>query len=462
MKSTRKMLLIATLVFLIIPLTAHCTIAQSFEKIEIEETIKDLSILMENSFEFDDKVKDVWLDYVELLNKAEFQDYTKEDALNTGSSYEDIKEFFSPDAEESILEFRDYEQEFIYQYETDNLEELSIHLYFYNGGIYASSIITNLVAVSADQLLDLETVNKIIAPGWPKMDTLIEENPTVVGIINMVKDDQLGSIIAYPSGNSLDESMLEFTSYEGDMPTSTIYFTHENYIGINDGSLQPMPAQFLYYATLDFIPQKSLRELVNRNTTQNQGYRIASEQLTYLLDSFVVRGLVDNVPGSSIEEVKSDYDVDVEAIELEGLESPLTGLAYQFPDPNNANNLGVLTLYFYDNQLAFLSIEEVRSGWRSASVNYDYSKGIQESDIHKGETLTYLTQMNIQVPAIGIMVKDASAHQVAVIPVKDSEKEVFFVDISDYKIENSTVFEITEDTGELSDDLFDYIFNQYQ
>lgn len=293
------------------------------------------------------------------------------------------------------------------------------------------------------------------------MDTLIEAKPTVMGMINMVKDDQLGSIIAYPSGSGVDDVMLEFTSYEADMPTSSVYFTHDNYLGINEGELQPISDQFLYYATLDFIPQQSLRELVTRNTTLNQGYLIASEQLTYLIDSFVMRGLVDNIPGSTMEEVKADYKPDAEEVELEGLESPLTGLAYQFPDSNNANNIGVLTMYFYEDQLAFISIEDVTSGWKDATVNYDYSKGIAEADIRVGETLTYLTQMDMQVPAIGVMIKDSSAHQVAVIPVKESNNEVFFVDISDYKIENSTVVEITEETGELSDDLFDHIFGQY-
>lgn len=460
-KRISRFLIITSVILLFIPLTAQRAFAQSFEKTNIEDTIEDLSLLMENSFELDENVKNVWLDYVELLNKAEFQDYTKEDASNTGSSYEQIKEFFSPDASEETLEFGEYEKEYVYSYESENLEELSIHLYFYNGGIYAAAIISNEFDVSSDQILDLDTVNDIIAPGWPKMDTLIEAKPTVMGIINMVKDDQLGSIIAYPSGSGVEDVMLEFTTYEADMPTSSVYFTHENYNGINEGELQPISDQFLYYATLDFIPQQSLRELVTRNTTENQGYLIASEQLTYLIDSFVMRGLVDNIPGTPMEEVKADYNVDVEAVELEGLESPLTGLAYRFSDPNNANIIGVLTMYFYEDQLAFISIEDVTSGWKDATVNFDFSKGISEADIRVGESLTYLTQMAVQVPAIGVMIKDSSAHQVAVIPVKDSDNEVFFVDISDYKIENSTVVEITEDTGELSDELFDYIFSQY-
>lgn len=462
MKTLSKLWMLTSVFILLIPLSVNRIDAQSFEKTAVEDTIEDLSVMMENSFELDDKVKDVWLDYVELLNNVEFQDYTKDNALDTGTSYEEISEIFTPDAEESMLEFGDYEQEYIYTYESENLDELSIHLYFYNGGIYAAAIITNLADVSDDHLLDLETVNEIIAPGWPKMEMLIEAEPTVFGIINMVKDDQLGSIIAYPSGDSADEAMLEFTSYEADMPTSSVYFTNENYKGLNDGTLRPISDQFLYYATLDFIPQDSLRELVTRNTTQNQGYRLASEQLNVILDQFVVRGLLDNIPGASMEEVMDGYMVDAERVELEGLESPITGLAYRFADPNNANNLGILTLYFYENQLAFLSIEEVSSGWRAANIDFDYSRGMADSDIHVGETLTYLTQMDIQVPAIAVMIKDTSAHQVAVIPVKDSENEIIFVDISDYKIENSTIVEITEDTGELSDDLFEHIFDQYQ
>lgn len=132
-KRVSKILIITSVILLFIPLTTQGIFAQAFEKTTIADTIEDLTGLMENSFDLDDNVKNVWLDYVELLNKAEFQDYTKEDASNTGSSYEEIKEFYSPDASEIELVFGEYEKEYIYSYESENLEELSIHLYFYRG-----------------------------------------------------------------------------------------------------------------------------------------------------------------------------------------------------------------------------------------------------------------------------------------------------------------------------------------
>lgn len=461
MKKLRNLLFLASVFILFVPLSISRVTAQSFEKVPIADTIEQLSRMMESSFDLDANVKDVWLDYVEILTTAEFQDYTKENAMETGSTYDEVKAFYTPDAEEERIDIGDNEYEYVYNYETTDVDDLSIHLYFYNERLYATAIISNQVNVSNRQLVDLDTVDEVIAAGWPTMDVLEDADPVIFGMINMIKDDQLGSIIAYPSGDSLDQAMLEFMTYEANMPTRSVYFTPENYVAINDGTLQPIADQLSYYATSYFIPHKSLRELVNLNTASNIGYRIASEELAYLLDSFTVRGLVDNVPGDTQEYVLEYFDTDGEMVELTDLEDPVTGVAYTYKDPNNANNLGILTIYFFDNQLAFASIENVVSGWRSASITYDSAKGVAESDIRVGDTLTYLTQMPIEVPAIGVMVRDNLPHQVAVIPVKDSENEVLFVDISNYTIEQVNTFEITEDTGELSDDLFNYIFDQY-
>lgn len=425
-----------------------------------EDVISQLSNLMDNTYELDPAVESAWEDYQELLTTAEYQDYVKENPTESGSTYEEITEFFTPDAQESKIEYDEYEIEYIYTYETTNLDQLSIHLYLYNGGLYATAFISNQIEVSDDAPVTLEQVNKVIDRGFQKMSVLEEADPTVFGVINMVKDDQLGSIVAFPSQEVVPDVMLEFITYEGDINTASVYFTPENYTNINNGTLMPISDQLVYYAIDDFIPTASLNELVTRNTTDNIGYRLAHEQLVVLLNVAVVRGLEDNVAGTTMEEVKELFDPQVETAELT-LEDPLTALVYRFEDPNNANNIGILTAYFYENQLAFVSVENVKSNWSTAEVNIDYTRGITEDAIQVGDTITALSQTEMEVPAIGIMFRDALPHQVAVIPVKDSEDEVIFVDIFNYRIENYSTQQITDDTGELSDDLFYYIFDQY-
>ncbi|MBZ6526402.1 hypothetical protein HYQ40_01340 [Aerococcaceae bacterium DSM 111021] len=434
--------------------------AQNFEKSETEDVISQLSNLMDNTFDLEPDAESVWEDYIELLTNLEYQDYTKDTATGDGSTYEEISAFFSPDAEETVIEYDAYEKEYIYTYDSSNLDQLSIHFYLYNDGLYATSFISNQIDIPNENTMPLEDVNEAIRPGWPRMDVLQNGNPTIVGLVNMFKDEQLGSIVALPSQDSTEEKMLEFITYEGDVFITSVYFTPENYEGVNDGTLRPMSDQLLFYAVADFIPSDSLEELVTQNTTDNLGYRLAQEQLTVLLDNAVMRGLEDNVAGTTMEEVKENFQPEVEMTELE-LEDPITALAYRFEDPNNINSVGILTVYFFENQLAFASAESVEIQWNNAEVGIDYSNGIEEDMLNVGDTLTGLAQTSMEVPAVGIMFRDAFPHQVAVIPVRDSENEVFFVDIYNYRIENYTINEITGNTGELSDDLFDYIFNQY-
>ncbi|UUX33105.1 hypothetical protein [Fundicoccus culcitae] len=421
-----------------------------------QEQIKqpDISQALTPLTTLDAAVETAWADYQSILNTFPFWDQARSADDVMGIDMESILAEFTPEAT-----LRREENQLIYSYATEAFQSLDLRLIFFNDELYNIELVGIPETFTEDMLASLDDLEPIIAKDFPSISTILDRHAFIFGVSNMVKDGQLGTGLLFLAGDSLETANIELMLYLDDTAVNSIYFPAEILTNMLVNGFDRLPNDLNFYMLREFTISPILNELINRNTTSNQGFRQAQNAAEYIFDTFTVRNLQDQIEGDTLETVLETFVTPV-APTREVVHTNMERLTYNYAGDDGMN--GQLNLMFFDNQLAFVSTMDSSLDPFAATV-LGASRPIYFNDLSMNESLTPLITKPFDAYAMATMNIAGGNHQVLVAPVAmvDVGIRVALIDIEHYRITAITFVDVLPEGYSLDMLLFEHIFSQY-
>ncbi|UUX33104.1 hypothetical protein [Fundicoccus culcitae] len=429
------------------------------ETANYDHMLEKISPLMNSMITTDAAVEEAWLDYQSMLSNVEFWDALDWKTEKQGASWDDMINLFTPDA--TLTE--DY-PELSYRYETESLQTLEINLLFNENTLYYSEIVAIPTEFTDEMLVSIDDLGTFVKLGFPTMDPLLEVEPHVFGVANMVKDGLLGTTVSFASGSSMEEDgNLEFLMFLDEKVVESIYYTTPYFTEFRENDMGDFKQDLFYYAYNNYHVSPVLSELVNMNSSSNDIFIYDSQQLAEWVDyDFDMLKMDTGTQGEAIDTVVEMIDTQIEGVR-ESMDEKTERITYTFTDENDPETEAILSLIFVDGELASI-INRDNNGDLVDGNWMDYmAQPLLASDIPVGETITPLVTTSFDVYAVATVALENGYHQAFLSPVETESGDIVLavIDVQDYYVESINYLESITDYSEVDYLLYDYLASQY-
>ncbi|MGO4937359.1 hypothetical protein ACTQ54_07010 [Fundicoccus sp. Sow4_H7] len=403
----------------------------------------------------DPVIEAAWSDYLHIVNTYDYWDQIRWSEENLGTDKATIVAEFTPDA--NLVE---EESQLIYQYDAPSLASLELRLIFTNDELYYSELVAIPEIFTEEMVLSSEAVAPVIANDFPDISVLLDQEPPIIGVASMVRDGLLGTGVLFLAGDSLDTANLELMLYIDTVADNSVYFPPQVFAAYQTDGFDDLKADLNFYMRREFTMSAVLSELVNRNTTFNQGFRNAQNNAEIILNDFTLRNLEDSsIEGGSLETVTSSFEGEATP-EYANPQSNTDRIVYTYVGSDDSNQ-GQLTLMFVDNQLAFVSTQDNSINPLNPET-LTASLPLAESDIQLDQPITPLMTKAFDVYAVATMSITNGNHNAIVVPLE--KPDGIRLAILDSKYQTITAITYLDELPEaitLDEYLFRHILNQY-